>query len=261
MSHAPNWPGWTIPLVLLGVLGFAVLALVAAALVGVGLGGDELTPAVLVLGVALNLGGLWLILRRVSARADIDLEPAHLGLRRVSPRMAAVMLGFGLFVAVVAAALTAAFTDPVLELPRELGDEQTLVQLDFGTAASVFARAVLGAITAEVLLRGFALPALIGVTGRTAAILLLSLLTALTGILEFAPAAAAVSIALCVMYLESGSLIPGIGLHAAVQAFVLGLSFDWSVPESAGLALAAGFVAVALVAGPIRAWDPGPARS
>jgi membrane protease YdiL (CAAX protease family) len=263
MSHAPRWPAWAIPVVLVGLIATGLLTTLLAAVLGAALGSDEMTPALVLLAALLNLAVTWLVLRLVARRGGIDLEPAHLGLRRVPPRIALVVLAFGLAAAILVAALSGLAGDPLQDAghPEELGDEISVIVLDLGTAVSVLARAVIAAIAVEIVLRGFALPALSGAIGRNFAIGVVAVLSSLTGTVELAPAAVVLGVVLCVMYLESGSIVPGIGLNAAVQAFVLGVTLDWSVAESAGLALAAGAAAIALVAGPIRSWDPGPARS
>lgn len=257
MSHAPAWPRWTVPVVLVAVIVLGALTGVVAALAAAIAGADELTPATVLLANALLLAGTWLLLRAVARRDGIDLRPEHLGVRPVAPRMGLVVLAFGLAVALVAAGLTGLLADLDLEHPEELGPPIAVVQLDLGTVASVLGRAVLAGLATEVLLRGFALPALMGPLGRTGAILGVALLTALPGPVELAPATAAIGVALCVMYLESGSILPGVALSAGAQAYVLALSFGWSVPEAAGLAVPAALVAFALA----WSWDRGPRRS
>ena len=261
MSHAPRWPGWTVPVVLIAVILVSLVASVAIGLAAAALGADEVTPGLTLAIAVATLAVTWLVLRFVAARAGVDLRPAGLGLRRAAPRMALVVLGFGLAVALVAGGLTVALTDVDLAHPEELGGETTVVGADLATAATVLARAVITAIVVEILLRGYLLAALLPHAGRTVAVIVAGALSAAVVPLEVAPVAVAVGIALCVMYLESGSILPGVGLAAAVNGFVLGVSFDWTVPESAALGLVSGVVAYLLVLGPTRSWDPGPARS
>lgn len=175
--------------------------------------------------------------------------------------MALVMLGFGLAVTLVAAGLTSLLTDLDEPHPEELGEESAVIVLDLASAATILARAVVAAIALEILLRGYLLPAVMQRIGRVPAILLVGAVSALSVPAELIPAAVAIGIALCVMYLESGSILPGIALAGAVHGFVLGLSFDWSVPEAAALGAATGLLAFVAVLGPTRSWDPGPARS
>jgi membrane protease YdiL (CAAX protease family) len=245
MSDAPRWPAWAIPAVLIGAVAVLMVASLPLAL------GES--PGSVLAASVLTLAGLWALLQLVARRAGV--RPG-LGLRRITPRMTLVVLAFGTAVALVAAGLTALLADVDLDHPGELGGEQAVVTLDLGTLAAVLARAVIGAIALELLLRGFLLPAVAQRAGTPLAVAGVGILGALAGDLDVAPAMAAIGVALCVMRLESGSILPGIALAAAVQAFVLGISFDWSLLESAGLAVPAGAVAYAL------AWswdrDPGP---
>lgn len=255
MSDAPRWPLWTIPAVLLGSVAVLLLAGLVAVLAASLAGADGVTPATVLLASALTLAGVWLMLRLVADRAGVD---DRFGLRAVTPRMTLVLLGFGAAVALAAAGLTALLADVDLPHPDELGGERAVVPLDAGTAASVLARAVIAALALELLLRGFLLPALAPRTGTPLAVAGIAILTGLAASdLALAPALAAIGVALCVMALESGSIVPGVALQGAVQAFVLGVSFDWGPFESAALAVAAGAAAYGLA----RSWDRGPRRS
>jgi membrane protease YdiL (CAAX protease family) len=259
MTRAPAWPVWTVPLALIGIVSLGGLAVLAAAVLAALAGADEITPPLVVLAAVLSTTATWLVLRQVSRRAGIALAPADLGLRRVAPRMAIVVLAFGLAVALVAGGLTGLLADPLedAQRPAELD-----APVDLGPALllSVLGRAVIGAIAVEAVLRGFVLPALIGWRGRTLAIVLVAVLSSVTGSAPLAPAAAAIGVALCVMYLESGSILPGIALNAAVLAYVEGRVCDWTIVEAAGLGLAAGAAAFAVAWAGARSWDPGPAR-
>ena len=261
MSHAPRWPGPSVPLVLVAYFVLGLLASVVVALVAAGLGADDLTPGLSLLLALINCALLWLILREVSARAGIDLHPAQLGLRRVAPRMALVALAFGLLVAAIAAPVTHMFVDLVPDRPRELPDPPALVGADVGTGIVILARAVIGVIAFEILARGFCLPALVPHIGRKPAILVVALISAFSGLALNPLAAAVLGAVLCVMYLEAGSLLPGIALHAAAQGLALGFAFDWQIAECAALAGVTGALALLLVAVPTRSWDRGPRPS
>lgn len=261
MTHAPRWPGWTVPAAVGGLIVGGLLASLAVAAAGAALGAEDLTPALVLAIAAAHLVMVWLVLRLVAARAGLDLRPAGLGLRTVSPRMALVMVGFGLVVALAAAGLTSLLTDFDEPHPEELGGDNAVVVLDLASATTILARAILAAIALEIVLRGYLLPAVMQRTGRTAAILIVGALSAPGAPTELIPAAVAIGIALCVMYLESGSILPGIGLAGAVHGYVLGLSFDWTPAEAAALGAVAGLLAFLIVLGPTRSWDPGPARS
>ena len=261
MSHAPRWPGASVPVVLVAYFVLGLLVAVAVALVAAALGADDLTPGLALLLAVLHCALLLVILRTAAARAGIDLSPAHLGLRRVAPRMALVVLGFGLLVAAIAAPVTHMFADLVPERPRELPDPPALVGAEAGTAMVVLAHAVIGVIAFEVLARGFCLPALVPHVGRKPAIVVVALISAFSGLALNPLASAVLGAVLCVMYLESGSILPGIGLHAAAQGLALGFAFDWQVAECAALAGVTGALALLLVAVPTRSWDRDPRPS
>ena len=261
MSHAPRWPGLSVPLVLVVLFAAGLLASVAVALIAAALGADDLTPALALLLAVVHLALLLLILREAGARAGIDLQPTHLGFRRVAPRMALVVLGFGVLVAALAAPVTYMFVDLVPERPRELPDPPALIGAEAGTWMLLLARAVIGVIAFEILARGFCLPALVTHIGRRPAIAVVALLSAFSGLAVVPLAAAVLGAVLCVMYLASGSILPGIGLHAAAQGLALGFAFDWKPEEAAALAVVTGAVAFLLVAVPTRSWDRDPRTS
>ena len=259
MSDAPRWPGWTIPVVLLGSLVAITIASAIGGLLSVLAGADAVTPGAVTIAALLSVAALWLLLKLVASRAGIDLAPRDLGLRRVRARLALVVLAFGVLVAAAAGGLTALLADVDLEHPPDLGEEGDLVTLEPGLAVSVLGRAVLVAVAIELVLRGFALPALAQRFGRTAAV---AALTVLGGLLagadpELIPAYAVISTALCVMYIESGSIAPGIALQSGVSAHFLAISIDWTVPEAIALAVPAAAIGFALA----WSWDRGPRRS
>ena len=257
MSQAPRWPAWTIPAVLLGALLALAAASLLAALVVVLLGADAVTPGTVVLAAAFDVAATYLVIRFVAGRAGIRLRPEHLGLTRVPPRMTLVVLGFGTAVAALAGVATMLLTGVDPAAPPDLGGDEALVTFDLATAASVFGRAVLVAVAVELVLRGFALPALAQRLGSHAAVVLLAVLGALAVDLELAPAYAAIGVALGVMFLQSGSIVPGMALQAGVHAHYFGLSVEWSVPESLALAVPAAAAAFAIG----RSWDRGPRTS
>jgi membrane protease YdiL (CAAX protease family) len=261
MSHAPRWPGWTIPAFVVALVLGGLFTSIAIGLAAAAVGVDDLTPALVLVGAVAYGAVAWLVLRLIARQAGVDLEPSGLGLRRVAPRMALVMLGFGLLVGLVAGGLTALLGEFDPSHPQELGGETAVIGLDVGTAATILARAVLVAVLLEVILRGYLLAALLGHVGRWPAIVVVGFVSALSAPLDIAPAAVAVGIALGVMYVESGSILPGAALSGAVHGFVLGLSFDWGPFESAALGAVTGLLAFLCVLGPTRSWDPGPARS
>jgi len=137
----------------------------------------------------------------------------------------------------------------------ELDAGATVTRVPFGAEAAVsaFARVVVLAAAAEVLLRGFALPKLIGWRGPIPAVAITAVLTAVP--LAFAtggpggpvllPIVLALGTSLALLYIATRSLLPGVALSTLACGFMLGQAYGWSVAGS--FALAAGCCALALV--------------
>lgn len=270
--EVPDWPGWTVPAAL--VLGWTAGSILAAVVVVpfATAGGGDLSPAGALaasLGLSAGLLGTIAVLARRTAE---PLRAHHLGLRP-SPLVSgfawsvlcvAVVAAFAYFWAQVVD-LTAAFG-----VPEELGDTTPLsrglgagadggrVDLSVGVAASALAHVVVVAVAAELVLRGFALPALARWGGPWAALPTCALLSA--GPLAYAagggeaavalvPIGFAAGLALCWLYLETDSLHPGTGVSALVLGVAFGQAIGWSLAESAALAAVSACAAVALTRG------------
>jgi len=113
---------------------------------------------------------------------------------------------------------------------------------------------VLPVVAGELLLRGFALPALSAWKGPFAAALIVSVLFGGFASLAGSPGVALLSmglgLVLCGLYLATGSLLPGIALAAAAAATALGAACALSIAGIAGLAAVCALSAVALAAVP-----------
>ena len=153
--------------------------------------------------------------------------PAAFGLRPVPLRLAGVgvlaALGAVALAAVVAQVAGGAFDG--LPVPPEVSEQgalgrlvgdpdPTVVDLGGGAVSSLLARAVVLPLFAELLLRGFCLPILARRFGDRAAVAGVAVATALLG----AGAAGSgwlllpglvLGFALCLLYLETGSILPG----------------------------------------------------
>jgi membrane protease YdiL (CAAX protease family) len=236
---------------------------IAGLAVAVGLavrGADGVGAAALLVLVALTAVGGATVMALLAARVAPP-RPAAFGVRRVSPRLAATAVALGVAVVGLAALVAHVLGDALGSLPvpaevseqsrwsRLLGDPDPTV-VDPGAAAvcSLLARALIGPLFAELLLRGFVLPILARRFGDGVAVAVLAPLTALTfaGVGGEAwlllPGLAAGGV-LCLLYLETGSILPGAVVSAAWSGVVLGLAFRWGAGEAVLLGLACGVLA------------------
>ena len=97
-----------------------------------------------------------------------------------------------------------------------------------GLIASALAGCVLPVVAGEILLRGFAFPALCGWKGPIPAALIVSVLfgglTTLAGRPGLAVLSMLLGLVLCALYVATGSLLPGIALASAGSAVALGFA-------------------------------------
>lgn len=251
-------------LALLGSLAGAL----AGGLIAAAAGADELTPAALLISVALA-GVLAVTAVRWVGRARLP----DLGLRAPRPGTVgpALAVAAGAFAAALAVALLAGNTLDAAGPPRELSHQgfvdrvaglpdPTTVRLSLDTVLSVLARGVVGVVAAEIVLRGFLFAALARRPGPVPATAILAGLTALPVVRDdvvLGVAAAILSAGLCLAYLRTGSLLPGVAVAALAQGVLLGAAFDWNALETAALAL----VCAAAAAGLVRVLGPGPPES
>jgi len=245
------------------------LAGVAVALTLAVRGADRIDAPALLLHATVTAAAGVGIVALLAARVARP-TPAAFGVRPVPLRLGAV--GVGLGVAVVGlAALAADLLGGALgslplpaelsaqsRLSRLLGDpDPTVVDPSAAAACSVLARALIGPLLGELLLRGFVLPILARRIGDGAAVAVLAPLTALT----FAGAGGeawlllpglALGAVLCWLYLETGSILPGAVVSASWSGFALGLAFRWGARDAPLLAVACGALAagVGLLAAP-----------
>jgi membrane protease YdiL (CAAX protease family) len=172
-------------------------------------------------------------------------------------------LGLGVLVVALAAAAAELLGGALgtLAVPVELSEQSdwarafgepdpTVVDPGPAAACSVLARALIGPLCAELLLRGFVLPILVRRFGEVLAVAVLAPLTALTfagvaGSAWLALPGLALGAVLCLLYLETGSILPGAALAATWSGLMLGLAFRWGLGEAVLLALACGAAAIA----------------
>jgi membrane protease YdiL (CAAX protease family) len=265
----PAWPVWMAPAAVAGTWAAGWAAGVAVAIAQAARGADRIDAPALLLLVALTAAGGVGTVVALAARVAPP-RPETFGVRPVALRLGAVGVALGVAVVALAAAGAELLGGAVGSLPvpaelseqtrwaRALGEPDPTV-VDPGAAAvcSLLARALIGPLLAELLLRGFALPILARRWGERVAVAVLAPLTALTfagvgGEAWLLLPGLALGVVLCLLYLETGSILPGAIVSASWSGFVLALAFRWDAGEAALVGLACGAAAVwaALLAAP-----------
>jgi membrane protease YdiL (CAAX protease family) len=269
----PGWPplAGVAALLLVSIAG-SVAPLPAAAAGGLA-GLDGTTPALTLLAALLFAAAAVLVVAKLAGLTR-PVKPAQLGVRMPDdPARALVLtalaaLGFGALVA-----LAWALTDlsAALPVPAELDTRSVYAQayelpvrepaeLGAGLAASVIARCVIAVAAMELVLRGFAFPALSGWKGLVPAALIIAVAFGGLGRLGDEPAVALLSMALagalCWLYVATGSLLPGTALSAGAAAAALGAACALPALGIAVLAVACAVAAPALAAA-VGMWRPG----
>jgi hypothetical protein len=272
-----RWPLWSALAALAGawIAGVAAVAAVAIALSLAGVGGS---PGGALLAIALlwaggAIGTLLLVARRMhpSALPNFGLRPAPVRLAAISTAAAGAALAASW---AILEALTGVLSE--LDPPRELSaqtplarasglPDPTVVGFGLETLVSLMARGVVLVVATEVVLRGFVLPVLVRRMGRGWGIALVVLGGTATGsVVAGTPGlvlpAAALGVLLCLLYLETGSILPGLGLSGAAAGAVLGISLGWSPPAVAAAAIgcAAGAAGPALALARLAGVAPAP---
>jgi membrane protease YdiL (CAAX protease family) len=268
-------PAWVAPAALLGAW---TIGLVASVVVAIALEGASPAAAKLALALLSGAGTVallaWLALR-TDAREPGAALAARLGVRRCDPRRALVCAGVAAAaLAAVCALLALAGGFDGIRVPRELtrldglawgaGHGEAPVPFDGAAVASLLARAVIGTVVLELLLRGAVLPALARPIGAWPAIAV----TAVLGAVPFGAVAGDGRLLLPALVLgallgplavATGSIIPGAGLAAAFAGAALALACGWAPLAALVVALAcATFAAAVLLAATGRARRAAP---
>jgi membrane protease YdiL (CAAX protease family) len=268
-DRVPAWPPLAGALALLTAALLATGASLVAAIPAFVAGVERTAPAVVLLAGVLTaaavIGAVILF-----ARLTRPVSGEQLGLRMPDDPVMAALLALGTAVALaVLAALWQMLGDlrGSLDVPPEL-DTRTLtaqiydlplrdpVPFGPGLLASALAGCVLPVVAGEILLRGFAFPALWAWKGPLPAALIVAVLfgglTSLAGQPGIAVLSMLLGLALCALYLATGSLLPGIAVASAASAVALGTACALAPGAIAGLALGCALVSVALAAIPAR---------
>ena len=267
-DRVPAWPPLAGAVALLVAAAVAGLAPLLSALPALAAGVDRSAPAIVLLAAVLSAAGVLAVVAFV-ARLTRPVTGEQLGLRAPEDpaRTALLVLGAAAALAVVATAWQAlGDLRGSLSIPPEL-DTRTLtaqiydlpvrepVAFGPGLLASALARCVLPVVAGEVLLRGFAFPALSSWKGPLPAALVVAVLfgglTSIAGRPGVAVLSMLLGLALCGLYLATGSLLPGIALAAAASAVALGAAC--ALPPLGITALAAGCALAATALGAVPA--------
>ena len=266
-DRVPAWPPLAGALALLTAAllatGAPLVAAIPAAVAGV-----EGTAIVLLAGVLTSAAIVGTVI--LFARLTRPVTGEQLGLRLPADPVTAALLVLAAGVALaVLAAVWQLFGDlrASLDVPPEL-DTRTLtaqiydlplrdpVPFGPGLLVSALASCVLPVVAGEILLRGFAFPALWAWKGPIPAALIVSVLfgglTSLAGQPGIAVLSMLLGVGLCALYLATDSLLPGIALASAASAVALGVACALAPAAIAGLALGCALVSVAVGAIPAR---------
>jgi membrane protease YdiL (CAAX protease family) len=268
-DRVPAWPPPAAVFALAGSMVVAAAAPLVAAVPAAVAGLERTAPAIVLAAAALSAAGIVAVVGAV-ARLTRPITGGQLGLRAPDelPRALRATAGAALAIA-VQAVLWSVLGDPrgALDVPPELDTRSLTAQiydlplrepvpLGPGLLASALAGCVLPVVAGEILLRGFAFPALSGWKGPLPAALIVSVVFGGLASLAGRPGVALLSmllgLALCALYVTTGSLLPGIALASAASACALGVACALPPAGVAALALGCSVTATALGALPAR---------
>jgi membrane protease YdiL (CAAX protease family) len=262
-----GWPPLAGVAALAGLVAVGLVASVIAAVVGAIAGAERATPAVTLLSGLLNSTALVAL---VAALASLTRppSPAQFGLRApAAPARAALLTAGAALLLAALAALLQVLGDlrGSLPVPSELDTRSVLAQrfdlpmrdpVPFGPGlvASALASCVLPVLAGELALRGFVFPALSRWRGVWPAIAIVGVLFGGLGTLAGSPALGLLSmvlgVLLCLLYLATGSLLPGLVLAAVAAAVPFAVACGLSAGGVAGLAIGCAAVVLAIAVPP-----------
>lgn len=268
-DRVPAWPPLAAVFALGAALVVAAFAPLVAAVPGAIAGLERTSPAITLLASVLTAAGIVAVVA-FFARLTRPVTGEQLGLRAPEdPGGALLMLLVAATVLGLVAVLWAVLGDlrGSLDVPAEVDTRSLTAQIydlplrdpvPFGPGliASALASCVLPVVAGEILLRGFAFPALWAWKGPVPAALIVAVLfgglTSLAGRPGVAVLSMLLGLALCALYVATGSLLPGIALASASAAVALGVACALAPAAVAGLAAACALVSTGLGALPAR---------
>src|SRR4051794_5299073 len=253
------WP-WYAPFVaavaLYVGLGIAVAAIAAAA----GWTSDSQLPDRFVLGATFVQDGALIALAFLIAGMTGSHARWHLGLRRTRPGRSFLLAAaaFGAFIAFLLLWQAVLDISEKDDLAQELGAKDSTVNL---VAVAVLV-CIAAPIAEELFFRGFLFGALRKPIGWIPAALVTGVVFGLihaggTDAVFLVPLAVLGTL-LCLLYRWTGSVIPGMGVHAFNNAFALGATLDWDAWQFVAVRIAAPTVVVGIATAVAVAQRPAP---
>ena len=257
----PRWRAWTAWVALVAGFAGAIAGAIALAIVAAAFGAslDSPPPSVNILGTVIQdlcLVGAAVFMARLGGRP----RPWDFGLRptRLWPAVGwglAVWVSFFLFTAAWVALLGQKSTDDTL--PRSLGVDRSDVAL-ISVAVLV---CVVAPICEEFFFRGYFFTALRSWKGIWPAAVITGLVFGAIHVGSADPAylvpLAFFGFMLCMLYVRTGSLYPGVAVHALNNCTAFGVSQHWNFGEIA-LAVVCAYALIAAIFLLIRALSPPP---
>ena len=266
-TRVPKWPPAAAVAAILAAAVISSLVPLTAAAPAILTGDDRAQPGIVLLGAvpaAIAMVAVVCPLAHLPRPVTAD----QLGLRTPGDVPQAVLLAAA--AALVLAGVAAAWAllgdlQNSLAIPPEIDNRSGVARayelpvreaVDWGPGliASALARCVFPVVAAEILLRGFVFPALSSWKGPVPAALIVAVLFGGLGQLAGAPGVAVLSMVmgllLCLLYVATGSLLPGIALASAAAATGLGASAALSPASIAALAIGCAVLSVAVAAAP-----------
>lgn len=253
------------PIVFVAVLVGAVLGGLVSALL-LTAAGSERQNGTGTLIAATVAGAVVLLVSWRLARSGSETASVQLGL---VPRPAPIALGLLAAGAALVAVVVAAWTQVVdvraaLPIPAQItgggvvdrlfgGAERGAVDVDLGVLAGLLGAGVVAPWTAEIVLRGVAMPALSAWRGPLLAVPVVSVLGLASGVGSVVDG----DLILCVLVLQvvlsllrlaTGSLLPSIVLSSLVTGLALGVALNWSAVGASFTAVACAAASVGLTA-------------
>ena len=265
------WKPWSAPLALLVWFGstLVVTIVIAIAAAAMGYSIDDPPSGVNIAGTFaqdLVMIGAVLLFAYMAGRpraADFGLVRTPVG--KAIGAMIAIWIGFITFSLVWKTAIS-------LDDPQTLPDQLGIAGSTLNLVLVVIIITVLAPVSEELLFRGYIFRALRNWRGFAPAAIITGLIFGAVHIgsspIGFALPLAAFGFGLCLLYQWTGSLYPCIALHAANNAFALGIDqgWGWEIPVVMVAAVTASIVFARLLgraverrAGPIAAPLPQPA--
>jgi hypothetical protein len=253
------WPWYSPFLAAIGLyvgLGIAVAAIAAAA----GWTSDGDLPDRFILGATFVQDGALVGLAFLIAHLSGSHVRWHLGLRRTRPGRSLLLAGaaFIAFVAFLIAWQAILDVSEQDDLAQELGAEDSTVNL----IAVALLVCVAAPIAEELFFRGFLFGALRKPIGWIPAAIVTGIVFGLihaggTDAVFLVPLAVLGAL-LCLLYRWTGSVIPGMGVHAFNNAFALGATLGWTAGQVLAVVVAAPIVVVGLATAVSVAQRPVP---